>query len=187
MERLIEIIKDEGTEQHCIRVSRIVRILASKLHEENHNIDEELLSKAALYHDLGKSYIPDSILNKAGRLTEEEFSVMKSHSTKGADLILSEMPEHNQLADTAYEIARWHHERYDGHGYPDQLQGDEIPISAQITSVADVYDALTSERSYKKAFSSEKAVEMISHGECGLFNPVLIQCLIACQQQLCMA
>ncbi len=89
-----------------------------------------------------------------------------------------------RLLQTAYEIARWHHERWDGRGSPDGLKGDEIPISAQLVSLADVYDALTSERCYKKAFSHEKAVQMILNGECGAFNPLLLQCLTDIQADL---
>ena len=84
----------------------------------------------------------------------------------------------------ACEIARWHHERYDGHGYPDHLKGNQIPMAAQITSVADVYDALTSNRSYKKAFAPDEAIDMILHGKCGMFNPVILNCLLNCQSKL---
>ena len=125
------------------------------------------------------------VLNKPGKLTLEEFEVMKTHSMLGAKMLhdldnFAEQP----LLQTAYEIARWHHERWDGRGYPDGLKGDEIPISAQLVSLADVYDALTSERCYKKAFSHEKAVQMIRNGECGAFNPLLLQCLTDIQADL---
>ena len=131
---------------------------------------------ASSLHDIGKIAIPQEILNKPGRLTAEEFEVMKTHSAIGASILenLTGFQE-NPLVRTAYEICRWHHERYDGKGYPDGLKGDEIPLSAQIVSLADVYDALTSERCYKKAFSHEKAVAMICGGECGSFNPTLLQ------------
>ena len=146
---------------------------------------QDMIPLASALHDIGKIGIDEKILNKPGKLTPEEFEVMKTHSMLGAQILydldnFSEQP----LLQTAYEIARWHHERWDGHGYPDGLKGDEIPISAQLVSLADVYDALTSERCYKKAFSHEKAVQMILNGECGAFNPLLLQCLTDIQADL---
>ena len=140
---------------------------------------------ASALHDIGKIAIDEKILNKPGRLTPEEFELVKTHSMRGAEMLhdldnFGEQP----LLQTAYEIARWHHERWDGRGYPDGLKGDEIPISAQLVSLADVYDALTSERCYKKAFSHEKAVQMILNSECGAFNPLLLQCLTDIQADL---
>ena len=145
---------------------------------------QDMIPLASALHDIGKIGIDEKILNKPGRLTPEEFEVMKTHSMLGAQMLhdldnFAEQP----LLQTAYEIARWHHERWDGRGYPDGLKGDEIPISAQLVSLADVYDALTSERCYKKAFSHEKAVQMILNGECGAFNP-LLQCLTDIQADL---
>ncbi len=136
------------------------------------------IGNASALHDIGKIAIPDEILNKPGKLTKEEFEIMKTHSMEGAK-VLEDLPltKSEPLIKFAYEICRWHHERYDGKGYPDGLKGDEIPISAQVVSIADVYDALTSERCYKKAFTHEKAMEMILGGECGCFNPDLIECL----------
>lgn len=139
----------------------------------------ELISMASAMHDVGKISIPEEILNKPGRLTAEEFEIMKTHSEVGARM-MTELPIKQQdspLVKVAYEICRWHHERYDGSGYPDGLKGDEIPISAQVVALADVYDALTSERCYKKAFSHEDALAMILEGKCGAFNPVLLECL----------
>ena len=146
---------------------------------------QDMIPLASALHDIGKIGIDEKILNKPGRLTPEEFEVMKTHSMLGAKMLhdldnFAEQP----LLQTAYEIARWHHERWDGRGYPDGLKGDEIPISAQLVSLADVYDALTSERCYKKAFSHEKAVQMILNGECGAFNPLLLQCLTDVQTDL---
>ena len=146
---------------------------------------QDLIPLASALHDIGKIGIDEKILNKPGKLTPEEFEVIKTHSMLGAQILydldnFSEQP----LLQTAYEIARWHHERWDGRGYPDGLKGDEIPISAQLVSLADVYDALTSERCYKKAFSHEKAVQMILNGECGAFNPLLLQCLTDIQADL---
>ena len=146
---------------------------------------QDLIPLASALHDIGKIGIADKILNKPGKLTPEEFEVIKTHSLLGAEMLqnldnFGEQP----LLQTAYEIARWHHERWDGRGYPDGLKGDEIPISAQLVSLADVYDALTSERCYKKSFSHEKAMQMILNGECGAFNPLLLQCLTDIQADL---
>ena len=146
---------------------------------------QDMIPLASALHDIGKIGIDEKILNKPGKLTPEEFKVIQNHSMLGAKMLhdldgFAEQP----LLQTAYEIARWHHERWDGRGYPDGLKGDEIPISAQLVSLADVYDALTSERCYKKAFSHEKAVQMILNGECGAFNPLLLQCLTDIQADL---
>ena len=140
---------------------------------------------ASALHDIGKIGIDETILNKPGKLTPEEFEVVKTHSMLGAEM-LHQLENFNEqpLLQTAYEITRWHHERWDGRGYPDGLKGDAIPISAQLVALADVYDALTSERCYKKAFSHEKAVQMILNGECGAFNPLLLQCLTDVQADL---
>lgn len=140
---------------------------------------------ASALHDIGKIGIDEKILNKPGKLTPEEFEVVKTHSMLGAEM-LHQLDNFNEqpLLQTAYEITRWHHERWDGRGYPDGLKGDAIPISAQLVALADVYDALTSERCYKKAFSHETAVQMILNGECGAFNPLLLQCLTDVQTDL---
>ncbi|EBX3788319.1 hypothetical protein DRU66_23170, partial [Salmonella enterica subsp. enterica serovar Infantis] len=141
--------------------------------------DISLISTASALHDIGKIAISDTILNKPGRLTEEEFEVMKTHSMVGANMLL-DLPVEQQeapLVKVASEICRWHHERYDGNGYPDGLKGDEIPIAAQVVALADVYDALTSERCYKKAYSHKEALNMILEGQCGAFNPTLLLCL----------
>lgn len=142
---------------------------------------EEMLRivTAASLHDIGKMSVPEEILNKPGKLTDEEFRVIKGHAMAGADMVepLLHKKNANPLIKMTYEICRWHHERYDGRGYPDGLKGNEIPIAAQVVSLADVYDALTSERCYKPSYPSEQAVEMIQHGECGTFNPLLLDCL----------
>lgn len=137
-----------------------------------------LIGTASALHDIGKVSIPSAILNKPGRLTPEEFAVMKTHSAIGASM-LDVLPIYKDepLVKTAYQICRWHHERYDGRGYPDGLKGDEIPIAAQVVSLADVYDALTSERVYKKAIPHKEAIRMIKNGECGAFNPILMNVL----------
>lgn len=145
----------------------------------------QMISIASAFHDIGKIGIDEKILNKPGKLTVEEFAEMKKHTLIGASM-LSKMERYKDepLIDIAYQICRWHHERYDGKGYPDGLVGDEIPISAQIVSLADVYDALISERAYKKSFTHERAIEMILGGECGTFNPILIECFMEIEQKI---
>ena len=140
--------------------------------------DIAIITTASSLHDIGKIRIPEEILNKPGRLTDEEFKIMKTHSELGAAIIRDmHFLEDNPLVHTAWEICRWHHERWDGKGYPDGLKGEEIPISAQVVSITDVYDALTSERCYKKAFDHDTAIQMILDGQCGQFNPILLKCL----------
>lgn len=140
--------------------------------------DVNLICTASGLHDIGKLLVPEDILQKPGKLTDEEFAIIKTHTKLGAQ-ILSELPMHRneKLVKYAIEICRWHHEHWNGEGYPDGLAGDHIPIAAQVVSLADAYDALTSKRSYKQAFSHEKAVEMIHNGECGSYNPLLLRCL----------
>ena len=168
---------------HVLHIRALTEMILKYLnHGTNgyHFTREEItmISTASALHDIGKISIPGEILNKPGRLTKEEFEIMKTHTTIGAEM-LDKMSFHQEdpLVKEAYAICRWHHERYDGRGYPDGLKGDEIPISAQIVALADVYDALTSERVYKKAFPHEEAIRMICNGECGTFNPILLKCL----------
>lgn len=140
--------------------------------------DRELITTASALHDIGKIAIDSNILNKPGKFTDEEYEIMKTHTVIGAQILDKlEMYRKEPLVKIACQICRYHHERYDGKGYPEGLKGDDIPIAAQVVSVADVYDALVSKRVYKDSFSSEKAVEMIFNGECGAFNPVLLECL----------
>lgn len=140
---------------------------------------------AAVMHDVGKIAIPDSILLKPGRLTSEEFEIMKTHTTQGK-ILLEKIPQmrDNDAYEYALDIALHHHERWDGRGYPEGLKGDEISIWAQIVSIADVYDALVSDRVYKRAFTPDKAVSMIVNGECGSFNPRIIECFLSVEQRL---
>lgn len=142
---------------------------------------EEMLQiiTASSLHDIGKMSVPEEILNKPGKLTDEEFQVIKKHAMAGADMVepLLHQENANPLIRMTYEICRWHHERYDGRGYPDGLKGDEIPIAAQVVSIADVYDALTSERCYKPAHTPDQALQMIQEGQCGAFHPLLLDCL----------
>ena len=175
---------------HVRHIRIITEMLLHRLLEISSNYSitaeqQDLIPLASALHDIGKIGIDEKVLNKPGKLTPEEFKVIQTHSMLGAKMLhdLDQFAE-QPLLQTAYEIARWHHERWDGRGYPDGLKGDEIPISAQLVSLADVYDALTSERCYKKAFSHEKAVQMILNGECGAFNPLLLQCLTDVQADL---
>ena len=167
---------------HVIHIRTMTEILLKCLvrKTDKYQIDREainLISTASALHDVGKIGIPTEVLNKPGRLTDEEFEVIKQHPLLGADMLKDVPVKGEPLVKYAYEICRWHHERYDGRGYPDGLVGEDIPISAQIVALADVYDALTSPRVYKPAFSHEKAVEMIVNGECGTFQPLLLECL----------
>ena len=148
-------------------------------------IDISNITTLSALHDIGKIAIPEEILNKPGKLTAEEWEIMKTHTTCGDKMLYSApVMQNDVLVKTAHEICRWHHERWDGGGYPDGLKGDEIPISAQVVAIADVYDALTSERCYKKAYSHEHAIYMICNGECGQFNPLMISCLKEVEQEL---
>lgn len=173
--------RDCESGEHVKRISRITKILmteVSKMYPEYHLSKTEIdkIASSAILHDVGKISIPDKILNKPGRLTDEEFEVMKQHTVKGCD-ILQSIPNimDEGIYDYSYDICRHHHERWDGRGYPDGLVGDDISIWAQVVSVADVYDALTSERVYKKAFDHDTAFKMIFNNECGVFNPKVLK------------
>ena len=173
--------------RHVMNINKLVAVLLHRLtvKTDRYHItaeDQELIITASALHDIGKIGIDGKILNKPGKLTPEEFEIMKTHTVIGASMLDSlEEYQDEKLVQIAKEICRWHHERYDGKGYPDGLVGDEIPISAQVVALADVYDALTSERVYKKAYSHEKAMKMILGGECGEFNPLLLECLVETQ------
>lgn len=175
---------------HVLHIEKLTEMLMKQLlrKTDRYQIDpqmQELIPTASALHDIGKIGIEEKILNKPGKLTPEEFEIMKKHSVIGESILTSTAANMNEpLIKVASQICRWHHERYDGKGYPDGLKGDEIPISAQIVSLADVYDALTSERVYKKAFSHEKTMEMIQAGQCGVFNPILIECLVDIQEDV---
>ncbi len=175
---------------HILHINTITRILTENLLQITDRYtfsksDIQLISVASSLHDIGKIAIPDEIINKPGKLTAEEYEIMKTHSEKGAKMLesLTEYKD-ERLIKFAYEICLYHHERYDGKGYPVGLAGDEIPVWAQIVSVADVFDALISERVYKAAYTPEKALEMIVNGECGMFNPLIVQCLTSSKNQI---
>ena len=176
---------------HVLHINILTQLLLEKLMRKSENYDlswsqQHMIATASALHDIGKIGIDEKILNKPGKLTKEEFEAMKQHTIIGARMLdRLEMYHDEEMMKYAYEICRWHHERYDGKGYPDGLKGEEIPISAQVVSLADVYDALVSDRVYKKAYSHEKAMEMILNGECGMFNPLLLECLVEIQDKVC--
>lgn len=172
---------ESGT--HVVHIHALTNVILHTLKNliPQYNLSPEMItdiSNASALHDIGKISIPSEILNKPGRLTDEEFNSMKTHSAEGARILdNTDACGKSAFIKTAHDICRWHHERWDGKGYPDGLKGDEIPLSAQVVALADVYDALTSKRCYKDAIPHEKAIEMILNGECGQFNPHLMECL----------
>ena len=176
--------------RHVLNVNIITGILLEQLAQitDKYNIswsDRLIITTAASLHDIGKIGIDEKILNKAGRLMPQEIEKMKEHTVIGASILENmELFKDEELVKTAYQICRWHHERYDGRGYPDGLKGEEIPVSAQVVALADVYDALVSRRVYKKSYSHEEAMKMILGGECGAFNPILLQCLTEAQDKI---
>lgn len=175
---------------HVLHIKTLTEMLIEQLVQKTDQYqlspnDCHMIATASAFHDIGKIGIDEKILNKPGRLTPEEFEQIKQHTLIGASMLEKmERYKNEPLIKIAYEICRWHHERYDGHGYPDKLKGEEIPISAQVVSLVDVYDALISERAYKEAFSHEKAIEMILGGECGTFNPMLLEILVEIQDRI---
>lgn len=173
-----------GSGPHAWHVRAITDILLQCLMSKTDKYDitaedRSSIATASMLHDIGKLAISDTLLNKPQGLTSEEFEIMKTHTVKGADMLsgLGASDLYPRFFRTACEICRWHHERWDGSGYPDGLKGEQIPISAQVVSLADAYDALKGERVYKSPMSHERAMEMILQGECGVFNPLLIECL----------
>ena len=189
---LSQIVEFRNSESgsHVLHINIITGMLLERLMQKTDQYhlqwsDQFLITTASALHDIGKIGIDEKILNKPGKLTKEEFEIKKTHTLIGASMLKSiEMYQNEKLLQVAYQICRWHHERYDGKGYPDGLKGEEIPISAQVVAIADVYDALVGKRVYKKAFSHETAIHMILNGECGAFNPLLLECLTDIQNRL---
>lgn len=189
-ERIIDVLsnvvefRNLESGNHVKRVKTFTNILAKYVAQEypEYQLDDNeinVITYSAALHDVGKIVVPDAILLKPGRLTPEEFDIMKTHTTRGCEVLdmLAEADiQQGEFGKVSYDICRHHHERYDGRGYPDGLKGEDIPIAAQIVSVADVYDALVTERCYKKAFTTEEAYRMISNGECGVFSPKIMKC-----------
>lgn len=189
---LSQIVEFRNSESgsHVLHINIITGMLLERLMQKTDQYhlqwsDQFLITTASALHDIGKIGIDEKILNKPGKLTKEEFEIMKTHTLIGASMLKSiEMYQNEKLLQVAYQICRWHHEWYDGKGYPDGLKGEEIPISAQVVAIADVYDALVGKRVHKKAFSHETAIHMILNGECGAFNPLLLECLTDIQNRL---
>lgn len=174
--------RDNESGMHIQRIRDITRMFLENVADRHPKYsilkdDADLICDAAAMHDIGKIAIPDAILLKPGKLTEEEFKVMKTHSIKGCEILDKLSIDNLELLGYCYDICRHHHERWNGRGYPDGLYGDDISVWAQIVSIADVYDALVSKRVYKEARSHETALRMILSGECGMFNPMLLECL----------
>ena len=177
---------------HVLHIRTLTDLLLHQLVQktDRYQLDESdiaRISTASALHDIGKIVIPEEILNKPGRLTAEEFAIIKNHTVAGAQMLQDlgqAIAQDEPLLQVAHAICRWHHERWDGGGYPDRLKGDEIPIAAQVVALADVYDALTSERCYKHAYDHDTALRMILNGECGAFNPLLLDCLQESSEQL---
>lgn len=194
--RLIEVLssvvesRDLESGNHIHRIKAMTKVLLTSIMENypEYGLCEEqieIMSSAATMHDIGKIAIPDNILLKPGRLTVEEFEVMKEHTTRGCKIINSaSVIQDEEYYKYCYDICRHHHERYDGRGYPDGLKGEDISIVAQVVSVVDVYDALISRRCYKEAYEEDKVFDMILNGECGVFNPKLIECLLKVRTKL---
>ena len=176
-------LRNHESGSHTLNVQIITSLLLRRLVQltDRYHLskaDISRISSLAALHDIGKIKIPENILNKPGKLDAGEWELMKSHSAEGdAILAHADLDQESEFVKTARAICRWHHEKYDGGGYPDGLAGDDIPIAAQVVSLADAYDALTSERCYKSAFTHERAMQMILGGECGAFNPLLLNCL----------
>lgn len=176
--------------QHVLHIQTLTELLLERLVQKTDKYplssDERyLIATASAVHDIGKIAIDEKILNKPGKLTKEEFEIMKQHTLIGAEMIdKMEQFKDEPLIKMAYDICRWHHERYDGRGYPDGLKGEEIPIGAQVVALSDVYDALVSERVYKAAYTHEEAMHMILNGECGAFQPLLLECLEEIQDKI---
>ena len=179
--------RSEESGDHVRRIHDITKRLLSETELGRGLEPEEIeeIALASILHDVGKIAVPDAILNKPGRLTPEEFEIMKTHTVQGAAL-LDQIPQlsRHRAYRYAVDIARHHHERWDGRGYPDGLRGEEISLWAQVVSLADVYDALSCKRVYKNAFPRERVLDMIRDGECGVFNPELLRCFFEIEEEL---
>ena len=182
--------RDNNTGEHIKRTSTIVKFLTDEMKKDNFlqlpKSFYENLVKAAPMHDIGKISVDDAILRKPGKFTKEEYEVMKTHAQKGGEIIYHIFKDIDapEFAGISESIANYHHERYDGSGYPKGLKGEEIPLEARIMAIADVYDALVSERCYKPAYSFEKAFEIIQEGMGRHFDPMLNKYFLACREKI---
>lgn len=175
--------------EHIRRVKHFTRIIINYVNKfyPEYGLSKEKISlivSASALHDIGKIAIPDSILLKPGKLTSEEFDEMKKHTLYGCTLLENFRQEESEFYRYCYDICRWHHERYDGGGYPDHLVGEDIPIWAQVVSLVDVFDALVSKRVYKAPYAADEAARMIHDGECGVFSPRILSCFDLAKQDL---
>ena len=179
--------RDGESGEHVRRIHDITKFLLENTELGGGLSEDDIdnIALASIMHDVGKIAIPDHILTKPGRLDRDEYEIMKTHTIQGSSL-LEKIPQlkDSGLYEYAYDIARHHHERWDGRGYPDGLKGDEISLWAQIVSIADVYDALSCKRVYKDAFPRDKVIQMIRDGECGVFNPKLLECFFKVEDAL---
>lgn len=191
IDSLAEVVefRDMESGEHIKRIKGYTRILLNHVVEfyQEYAITPEQVEKiveASAMHDVGKIAIPDNVLLKPGRLTDEEFELMKLHTVKGCEIINKfSFINDKETFQYCYEICRHHHERFDGRGYPDHLEGEDIPIAAQVVSLADVYDALVSDRVYKAAFTPDQAYHMILNGECGTFSPKILECFKTAKEE----
>lgn len=181
--------RDLESGEHIKRIKKFTNILLNRIADEQNSYDLNdylisIITSASAMHDIGKIAIPDSVLLKPGRLNPDEFEIIKKHTVSGCEILTNlSFINNDDFYNVCYSICRSHHERWDGKGYPDGLKGDEIPISAQVVSVADVYDALVSERVYKKAIPHDEAIEMIITGKCGCFSEFILENLVSVESQ----
>ena len=181
--------RNAESREHIHRVRYITEVLLNYLiqYYPEYQLDEEqvkLIVYASALHDLGKIAIPDSIMLKTGKLTEQEYEEVKKHTIYGCELLDQIRQEDNGFYRYCYDICRYHHERYDGSGYPDKLAGDDIPVWAQVVAIADVYDTLVSGQVYRKPYAELEAVRMIQEGECGEFSPQILDCFRLAKYEL---
>jgi putative two-component system response regulator len=188
--RIVMESHDSEAGKRIQRIKGYIQILLSYVSQgyPEYGLTNERIKKilrASELQDIGRIAIPGNILLKVDKLTNDEFEIMKMHTIKGCDIInaISYMKD-RELFQYCYEICRYHHERYDGKGYPDKLEGENIPIAAQVVSLADAYDALVSNHAYKAAFSPEQAIHMILNGECGMFSAKLLECFCRAEDDL---
>lgn len=182
--------RSQESGEHIKRVKYFTRILMNYLQKyyPEYGLTKEQIDqivKASALHDIGKIAIPDSILLKPGKLTPSEYEQMKTHTTAGCEILENFKLDESDFYRYCYDICRYHHERYDGNGYPDGLAGEDIPIWAQVVSIVDVFDALVSKRVYKSAYPASEAVRMIHAGECGVFSPKILDCFDLAEEGLC--
>lgn len=167
--------------EHIQRVKGFTKILLKYVQNNypEYNLTDSqinMISSAAALHDVGKIAVPDAVLNKPGKLTYEEFNIIKRHTIYGCQILEQFKQDDSEFYKYCYDICRWHHEKYDGNGYPDRLSGENIPIWSQVVAVADCFDALVSKRVYKDSYPVEKAMDMINNGECGAFSDKIMDC-----------